>query len=262
MSNDLDRYARQTNFTPLGEEGQRRLAQARALVCGCGGLGSSIANHLVRAGVGMLRIVDRDCVEWSNLHRQVLFDEADARAGRPKALAAAERLHSINSSTTIEPIVAEIQPANIEDLCEGMDLILDGTDNFPTRFLINDVAVKRGTPWIYGGCVGAEGQTMTIVPGQTACLRCLMPECPPPDSTPTSANSGILGPVVGWVASLQAAEAIKILSGHREAVSRWLTVIDLWRNELRRMDLGDLRDRVDCPTCRRGEFTWLFPETF
>ena len=187
MPADLARYARQVRFPPLGEEGQRRLSQGRALLCGCGALGSTIANLLVRAGVGTLRIVDRDFVELSNLQRQSLFDEANARAGLPKAIAAAEKLRTINSSVAVEPIVADVEPANVEQFCEGIDLILDGTDNFETRFLLNDAAVKLGLPWVYGGCVGAEGQTMTILPGETACLRCLMPECPAPGSTARSA---------------------------------------------------------------------------
>ncbi len=223
-------------FRRLGEEGQRRLGQSRALLCGCGALGSTIANLLVRAGVGTLRIVDRDFVELSNLQRQSLFDEADARAGLPKAVAAAEKLRTINSTVAVEPIVADIEPANIERFCEGMDVILDGTDNFETRFLLNDAAVKLGLPWVYGGCVGAEGQTMTILPGETACLRCLMPECPAPGSTATCETAGILGPIVGVIASIEAAEAMKILSGNRQAVSRELTVVDLWQNETSRRD--------------------------
>ncbi len=261
---DLARYARQMRFAPLGEEGQRRLAQSRALLCGCGALGSAIANLLVRAGVGRLRIVDRDFVELHNLQRQSLFDEADARMGTPKAVAAAEKLHAINSAVHVEPIVADIEPANVERFCEGVDVILDGVDNFETRFLINDAAVKLGIPWIYGGCVGAEGQTMTILPGETACLRCLMPDCPAPGSATTCETVGILGPIVGVVASIEAAEALKILSGNRQSVSRELTVIDLWPDRgdmppmFRRIDTRRLRDQADCPTCRRGEFPWLF----
>ncbi len=253
----LERYARQMRFPPLGEEGQRRLGQSRALLCGCGALGSAIANCLVRAGVGTLRIVDRDFVELLNLQRQTLFDEADAAAGLPKAVAAAEKLRRINSAVAVEPVVADIDSATVERFCEGVDVILDGTDNFETRFLINDAAVKLGVPWVYGGCVGAEGQTMTILPGETACLRCLMPECPAPGSTPTCESAGILGPAVGLIASIQSVEAIKILSGNRDAVSRSLTIVDIWQNHLRRIDVSKLRDQVDCPTCKHGEFPWL-----
>jgi len=254
---DLARYARQVRFPPLGEDGQRRLAGSRALLCGCGALGSAIANTLVRAGVGHLRIVDRDFVELSNLQRQVLFDEADAAVGVPKAVAATEKLRRVNSTVSVEPVVADIDPTNIEGFCEAVDVILDGTDNFETRFLVNDAAAKLGLPWIYGGCVGAEGHTMTILPGETACLRCLMPECPAPGSTPTCDVAGILGPIVGVIAAIEAAEAIKILSGNRDAISRNLTVVDLWQNQVRKVDVRSLRDQVDCPTCKHGEYAWL-----
>jgi adenylyltransferase/sulfurtransferase len=254
---EFARYARQMRFAAIGEQGQRRLAAARVLLCGCGALGTTIANTLIRAGVGRLRIVDRDFVELSNLQRQVLFDEADAAAGLPKAIAAAERLRAINASATVEPIVADIDPTNMESLCDAVDVVVDGTDNFETRFLINDACVKRGLPWVYGGCIGAEGQTMTILPGQTPCLRCLMPECPPPGSTPTCDTAGILAPIVGVIASIEAVEALKILSGNRDVVSRHLTIVDLWQNSIRHIDIRSLRDQVDCPACKRGEFSWL-----
>ncbi len=254
---DFCRYARQVRFAPLGEEGQRRLGRGKALLCGCGALGSTIANLLVRAGIGMLRIVDRDFVELGNLQRQTLFDEADAAAALPKAIAAAEKLRKTNSTVTVEPIVADIGPTNIRRLCDGVDLVLDGTDNFETRFLINDAAVKFHLPWVYGGCVGAEGRSMTILPGETACLRCLMPECPQPGSTATCESAGILGPIVGAIASIEASEAMKILSGNRQSVSRRLSVVDLWENSFRQIDVGGLRDRVDCPVCKHGEYSWL-----
>ena len=254
---NLDRYIRQMRYPPLGEEGQRRLSQSRALVCGCGALGSMLANTLVRAGVGCVRIVDRDFVETSNLQRQVLFDEDDVAQQLPKAVAAAQKLRRINSQVDIEPIVADVNPTNIEGLCRGVDAIVDGTDNFEVRFLLNDIAVREQIPWVYGGCVGAEGQTMTILPGETPCLRCLMHDCPPPGSTPTCDTAGILGPIVGVIASLEAIEAIKILSGRRQAVSRNLTVIELWDNHLRQVNVGGLRDQVDCPTCKHGDYPWL-----
>jgi len=253
----IDRYIRQMRFPPLGEEGQRRLASARALVCGCGALGSVIANTLVRAGVGAVRIVDRDFVELSNLARQALFDEADAAAGLPKAVAAAEKLRRINSSVEIEPVVADVNHTNIERFCDGVDVILDGTDNFETRFLINDVAVKNRLPWIYGGCLGTEGQTMTIIPGETPCLGCLMETCPKPGSTPTCDAAGILGPIVGVIASIEAIEAIKILSGNRQAISLQLTIVDLWQNRIKQVDVARLRGEADCAACKRGEFPWL-----
>jgi molybdopterin-synthase adenylyltransferase len=254
---DLDRYIRQMRYAPLGEAGQRRLSASRALVCGCGALGSVLANTLVRAGVGAVRIVDRDFVELSNLPRQVLFDEDDVEAGLPKAVAAAHKLARINSAVEIEPVVADIDHANIGRLCDGVDAIVDGTDNFETRFLVNDAAVKLGIPWVYGGCLGAEGQTMTILPGVTPCLRCLLQECPPPGSTPTCDVAGVLGPIVGVIASIQAIEALKILSGNRDAASRFLTVVELWDNRVRQVDVASLRAQVDCPTCKHGQFPWL-----
>lgn len=256
-SPQLERYARQTRYAPIGENGQQRLLASRALVCGCGALGSVIANTLARSGVGFLRIVDRDFLELNNLQRQVLFDEQDVAAGLPKAVAAAAKLKQINSSITVEPIVADVSPTNIRELAEGIDVILDGTDNFETRMLINDLAIERGINWVYGGCLGAEGQTMTIVPGQTACLRCLMRDTPPPGTTPTCDTAGILAPIVNIVASLQASEALKLLSGNLEAISRSLTVIDIWENTVRQIKLESLRAAADCPACARREFAWL-----
>jgi adenylyltransferase/sulfurtransferase len=244
-------------YPHLGEEGQRRLAASQTLICGCGALGSMLANTLVRAGVGRVRLVDRDFVELSNLHRQTLFDEADAAAGLPKAIAAAEKLRRINSTVEIEPVVAHVGPENVESLCQDVDVIVDGADNFETRYLLNDAAVHLGLPWVYGGCVGAEGQTLTIVPGETGCLRCLMPECPPPGSTPTCDTAGVLAPIVGVIASIQAQEAIKLLSGNRAAIARQLTVVDLWQNRLLQLDVHDLRERSDCPCCKQRQFSWL-----
>ncbi len=253
----IERYERQYLYTPLGIEGQRRLLKSRALICGCGALGSVIANTLARAGFGALRIVDRDFVETNNLQRQVLFDEADVVDNLPKAVAAANKLRRINSEIEIEPIVADASHANILSLCDSVDVILDGTDNFETRYLLNDVAVKLGIPWVYGGCLGAEGQTMTILPGETPCLRCVVPESPPPGTTPTCDTAGILASIVGVIASMQALEAIKIASGNRGAINRSLSVIELWDNRIRQVQIQSLRDTADCPTCRGREFPWL-----
>ena len=253
----FDRYVRQMRYPLFGEKGQERLAESRVLICGCGALGSVLADTLVRAGVGHVRIVDRDFLETSNLQRQVLFDEHDVERQLPKAIAAAEKLRRINSEVVVEPIVADVDHTNLAELAEGVGMIVDGTDNFQTRFLLNDYSVKHDVPWVYGGCLGAEGQAMTILPGETACLRCLMQDCPPPGTTPTCDTAGILAPIVSVVASIEAMEAIKVLSGNRHAVSRGLSVIDLWSNHLRQVDLGDLREQVDCPACRRGEFPWL-----
>ena len=260
MSTDLSRYVRQMRYHPFGEVGQQRLSQSRVLLCGCGALGSVLANTLVRAGVGLTRIVDRDFLELNNLQRQVLYEEGDVAAELPKAIAAREHLLKINSQVQVEAVVADLDRDNILALAEDVDLILDGLDNFDTRFLINDAALKLGKPWVYGGCIGAEGQTMTILPGETACLRCLMADAPPPGSTPTCDTAGIFGPIVNVVASFQAMEAIKILSGHKEAISRYLNVFEMWDNRLRQVDVSGLREQVDCPACKRGELLWLTGE--
>ncbi|MDB4357331.1 ThiF family adenylyltransferase [bacterium] len=253
-----DRYARQVRFPSIGETGQAALGDSTALIVGCGALGSVIANTLARSGVGRLKIVDRDFLEYSNLQRQVLYDEQDVKNGLPKAIAAADKLSRINSTIEVEPFVVDVDASNVESLCEGVDVILDGSDNFEIRFLLNDVAVKHSIPWVYGGCLGADGQTMTVLPGESACLNCLMLDGPPPPGTsPTCDSFGILSPVINLIASLQSIEAMKILSGNRTSVSQYLTVASLWESELRQMDISGLRDKVDCPTCRRGEFRWL-----
>jgi adenylyltransferase/sulfurtransferase len=254
------RYARQSMFAPLGEEGQRQLERSSALVCGCGALGSVIANTLVRAGVGHVRLVDRDYLELNNLQRQVLYNEADVAEGLPKAIAAQRCLQRINSEVHIEAHVMDVDYRNIESLIEGVDVIVDGLDNFDTRFLLNDASIRFGIPWVYGGCIGGEGQTMTIVPGETACLRCLIPESPPPGTTPTCDTAGILGPVVNVIASYEACEAMKILSGRRAAVSRSLQVFDLWDNRVRQLSLESLRSTQSCPACDLRDFPWLAGE--
>jgi molybdopterin/thiamine biosynthesis adenylyltransferase len=254
---ELDRYRRQMRFAPLGEEGQRRLATARVLVCGCGALGSVASDLLVRAGVGFVRIVDRDFLEADNLHRQVLFDETDVAEELPKAVAAARRLAKINSSITIEPVVADVTAANIRSLADDVDAIVDGADNFETRYLLNDYAVANNRPWVFGGCVGAEGQMLAILPGETPCLSCIMPEPPPAEAQPTCETAGVIGPIVSVIASLQAAEALKILSGNAAAVNRRMTIVDLWRNELRSIGIASLRDSGGCLTCGQRDFPWL-----
>ncbi len=219
-----------------------------------------MADALVRAGIGRLRLVDRDFLELSNLQRQTLFDEQDLADGLPKAIAAGAKLARINSQVALEPIVADVDHRNIAELAAGVDLILDGTDNFAIRYLINDFAVRESLPWIFAGVVGASGQTMTIVPGETACLRCLMPEPPSAGEAQTCESVGILGPAVAALAAIEALEAIKILSGHTDAINRSLTVIDLWENRLRQIDVSKLREQMDCPTCRRRQFAWLSGE--
>jgi adenylyltransferase/sulfurtransferase len=257
-STDLDRYVRQVRFPGLGAAGQRRLLASRVLVVGCGALGSVIANTLARAGVGHLRIVDRDFLETNNLQRQVLFDEDDVSAGLPKAIAAANKLRKINSGIEIEPLVADVDCSNITGLCQDVDMILDGTDNFETRFLINDAAHKFSIPWVFGGCLGADGQTMTILPGHTPCLNCLMVEGPPPPGAAETCDSfGILAPIINVIASIQCSEAIKILSGQPELISRKMTIISLWDNQIRMLDVSSLREAVECPTCVLQEYRWL-----
>jgi adenylyltransferase/sulfurtransferase len=253
----LDRYRRQIRFAPLGEEGQRRLLSARVLVVGCGALGSVAADLLVRAGVGFVRVVDRDFLESDNLHRQVLFDERDVAEQLPKAVAAARRLNQINSAVSIEPVVSDVTASNIAGLADDVQLIVDGTDNFETRYLINDFAVSRGKPWVFGGCVGAEGQVMTVIPGETACLGCLMPEAPPAETQPTCETAGVIGPIVSVVAALQSAEALKILSGDLDAVNRRLVIIDLWSNQIRSIGVGRLHGELNCSTCGDRDFPWL-----
>ena len=253
----LARYVRQMRYGPIGKAGQQRLLASRALIVGCGALGSVLANTLARAGVGHLRIVDRDFLELNNLQRQVLYDEEDVAAGLPKAIAAKNRLDRINSQIEIEAIVGDVDHTNIGKLLEGVDCLVDGTDNFETRFLLNDAALKSRVPWVYGGCLGAEGQLLTILPGETPCLRCLMPEPPPPGSTPTCDSAGILGTIIGVVASMQANEAIKILAGHREAINRTWNVLDLWDNQMRQIKLDSFGDRSACPACSGREYPWL-----
>ena len=257
MSDSLERYQKQVLFDGIGEQGQRRLGASRVLVCGCGALGSVLAETLTRAGVGFIRIVDRDFVELSNLQRQVLYDEQDVADRLPKSIAAANKLRAINSSIHIEPIVADISHENIPGFSEGVDLILDGTDNFEIRFLINDMSLETGIPWIYTGCIGSHGQTMTIFPNETACLRCLIGSVPDPGSTETCDTAGVLGPAINVIASLEAVDAIKILTGQRDSVSPSLTVVDVWDGTFRTMNVGRLREEADCPACVGGERVWL-----
>jgi adenylyltransferase/sulfurtransferase len=253
---ELDRYSRQIRFAPLGLDGQRRLQQGRVLVLGCGALGTAQADLLVRAGVGFVRLVDRDFVELSNLQRQSLFDEHDVAEALPKAVAAARRLARINSRITIEPVVADVAAETIRPLAHDVDVIVDGTDNFETRYLINDLAVESNKPWVYGGCLGAEGQTMTILPGDTPCLRCVMEEPPPAGAQPTCDLAGVLGPIIHAIAAIQALEVLKILAGRREAVQRGLILLDLWENRVKALKQAP-RDPAGCPCCGRREFPWL-----
>lgn len=253
----LDRYSRQIRFPGLGEAGQKRMMASRVTICGCGALGTVLANHLVRAGVGKVRVVDRDFIETHNLQRQILFDEQDVRDNLPKAEAAARKLRVINSQVEIEAVVTDIDHTNILDLVGDADLILDGTDNFETRYLINDAAVKLNKPWIFGGVIGSEGQTMTIIPGKTPCIRCLIETSPPPGMTPTCETAGVLGPAVAVIASFEAVEAIKILSGAHDVLNTELIMVDLWDWNFRRLKVAGLYGKVECPCCQKRNFEWL-----
>jgi adenylyltransferase/sulfurtransferase len=248
------RYSRQIRFAPLGAEGQAKIRAASVAIVGCGALGTVQAEAMARAGVGRLRIIDRDFVEWSNLQRQFLFDETDAAEALPKAVAAARRLARVNSEVTVEPMVADLTAANVEDLFEDIDLILDGTDNFETRFLINDAAVDREIPWIYGAAVGSYGIKLAIIPGRTACFRCVYPE-PPQGAQPTCETEGVLAPVTATVASLQVADALKILAAGSDAVTARLTTIDVWTGTIRQL-APPTRD-ANCPCCVRRELVYL-----
>jgi len=257
MNPSLERYSRQMRFYGIAEAGQRKLVDAHVTLCGCGALGTVVANALVRAGVGHLRLVDRDFIETHNLQRQVLFDEHDVAENLPKAEAAARKLGAINSQVYVEPVVTDIDRTNIVELCQDADLILDGTDNFEVRYLINDVAVKLNKPWVYGGSIGSHGQSMTILPGLTPCLRCVFEAAPTAGEAGTCETAGVLPPIVNIVASFQVAEALKILTGHLDKVSRELIYVDVWENTLRRIKIAPLLGKVDCPCCQRRRFEWL-----
>ena len=252
-----DRYSRQILFNGIGEEGQRKLLAARVLIVGCGALGAAHAEALARAGVGRLRVVDRDFVEPSNLQRQTLFSESDAEKRLPKAVAAANHLRDINSEIQIEPHVADVNHSNIEQLIDDCDLVLDGTDNFATRYLLNDACVKHETNWIYGAAVGSYGVTMTIRPHETACLRCVFEEAPPAASAPTCDTAGVIMPIINIVSAVQVAEAFKLLTGETDELHRSLLQFDVWRNEWRRIKLA--APQPDCPTCGLRRFETLSP---
>jgi len=250
-----DRYSRQILFGGVGAEGQQAIMRARVAIVGLGALGSLQAALLVRAGVGAVRLIDRDFVEESNLQRQLLYDEHDARTFQPKAVAAARHLREVNSLVSIEGLVDDLNPATIDRLLGGIDIILDATDNFDARYLLNDYAVKTGTPWIYGACVGSYGVTFTVVPGETACLRCIFESAPPPGLTPTCDTAGVLGSIAGVVASLQAVEALKLAAGRRAALSRKIVMIDLWQNTWDELGAPDADPQ--CPCCGRRRFDYL-----
>lgn len=241
-----DRYSRQILFRGIGPEGQKKLADARVVVVGCGATGSAVSSLLARAGVGWLRVIDRDYVEPSNLQRQVLFDEEDAAESLPKAIAAARKLRSFNSEIEVDPQVADLTPDNIEDLLEGAHIVLDGTDNFETRYLLNDYSVEHSLPWIYAAAVGSYGVTMNVLPGETACLACIFPDSPR-GVVETCDTSGILNSAVNMVASIAVTETLKYLAGAREQMRRTLFSHDVWYND--RSEISVARPRAGCRAC-------------
>jgi len=250
---ELDRYIRQMTFHGLGKEGQRKLLSSKVLLVGCGALGSAAAVSMVRSGIGHLTIVDRDIPELVNLHRQFLYDEEDIKAMIPKAIVAAEKLAKMNSQVKIEPKVAELRAENIEKIAQGVHLVIDGTDNLATRYLINDFCVKNSIPWIYGGVIGASGMMMVVEPGKTACLRCLFPEPPAPGSLPSCETEGVLNPAPLLIGALESIEAIKILIGS-DKVKTGLTNIDLWEHTFSTVET---KRNPHCPTCGKKNFEFL-----
>lgn len=245
MSDPDARYSRQERFAPIGVAGQERIRAARVLVLGCGALGSAVAEQLARAGVGALRLVDRDFVEPSNLGRQCLYTTEDAAAARPKAVAAAARLAALNPEPSYQPVVAHVAADGIDALLDDVDLALDGGDNFALRHILNEACQRRRIPWIYGACVGAYGCSMPVLPGETACLRCLQDELPAAGDGPTCDTQGVIAPAVHLVAAWQVAEALKLLVGDRAAVRTELWSCDLWHGGFQRLDTRRWRD----PTC-------------
>jgi molybdopterin-synthase adenylyltransferase len=248
-----NRYHRQILLPNIGEQGQSRLSEAKVLLIGCGALGTVIAEQLTRSGIGHLRIVDRDVVELTNLQRQTLFDESDAKDVSPKSIAAARRLSAINSTITIDPIVADVHPGNIEEFLQGTNLIFDGTDNAETRYLLNDAAVKHQINWIYGAAIATEGRVMAIRPNITPCLRCIFPDPPAPGELPTCDTAGVLGPAAAIVASLQTTLGLKLLLGIK--TDSRLTTIDAWQGTQRSIDTGERR--INCPCCGQQNFEFL-----
>ncbi len=248
-----DRYSRQTLFAGIGQEGQRRLADASVAIIGCGAMGSALANNLARAGVGRLRLVDRDFVEVNNLQRQTLYDEADALNATPKAVAAAQRLRAVNSAITIEPVVSDFTADNALELLDGMDVALDGSDNFEARYLLNDACLKLDIPWIYSGVIAAYGVSMTVLPRDTACLRCAFPEQPLPGTTPTCDTAGILNGIVAAIGGVTSTEALKLLVGS-DRLARGIYWMDLWENISERIELPR---QPDCPACAHGDYEYL-----
>jgi len=253
------RYSRQILFGEIGKDGQEKLLNSRVLIVGCGALGASHAETLARAGVGKLRIVDRDFVEFTNLQRQTLFKESDAAERLPKAVAAKNRIGEMNSDIEVEAMVADVNNSNVESFLEGCDLVLDGTDNFQVRYLLNDACVKHNKTWIYGAAVSSYGTTMTIIPGETPCLRCIFEEMPDVGSSPTCDTAGVIMPIIASISAVQVTEAIKLLVGKHDELHGSLIQIDVWVNDWRKIKLA--APNPDCPACGKREFEFLDAET-
>lgn len=254
-----ERYSRQMLFSGIGREGQEKLLASRVLIVGCGALGAAHAETLARAGVGYLRLVDRDFVEFSNLQRQTLYKEQDAAERLPKAIAAKNRISEINSEAKVEALVEDVNHSNVEALLKGCDLVLDGTDNFQVRYLVNDACVKNSVNWIYGAAVSGYGTTMTIRPGVTQCLRCVFEEMPPVGSAPTCDTAGVVQPIISSISAIQTTEAIKILVGSFDALHGSLLQVDIWNNDWRKLRLSEPNE--DCVTCGRHVFEYLDAES-
>jgi adenylyltransferase/sulfurtransferase len=257
MNQDMTRYARQVIFPQIGEEGQRRLMDSRVTIIGVGATGSILADRIARAGVGHLRLIDRDFVELNNLQRQLVYDEDDVTAVLPKAVAMARHLRRVNSTIAIEDVVADVSATNITGFIADADVVLDGTDNFTTRYLINDACVKLGKPWVYTGVIATYGMSMTIRPGETACLHCIMGELPAPGTVPTCDTAGIIGPIVSLMGSIAATEALKLLVG-KGTLNSGMIHVDLWDDSFDKFDLGG--PRPDCPTCGQHDYAFLNAE--
>src|SRR5947209_4313565 len=250
---NLERYSRQTLFGPIGKAGQERLASTSVAIIGCGALGTGLANNLCRAGVGRIVIADRDYIQLNNLQRQILFDEVDIAHRLPKAIAATERLRRINSEIQVEPLVEDINADGIEALVREVDLVLDATDNFETRYLLNDACIKHGRPWIYSGVIASYGVTMNIVPVETPCLRCVFPDMPLPGTTPTCDTAGVLNGIVGVITGVASTEALKIVL-KSEKISRAMVWMDVWENTCDRIELPR---QPDCPACGQHHYEFL-----
>lgn len=254
---EQERYARQVAFHGVGKAGQEKLAQGRVLILGCGGLGSTAASLLARAGIGYLKLVDRDFLELNNLQRQILYEEHDVKEGLPKAIAAQRRVQQINTTIQSDAAVMDVNRFNIERLIGDVHLVIDATDNFETRFLLNEACIKHQRPWIYGAAIESYGLTMTILPGKTACLRCVMDHLPAPGSAPTCESVGVLASIVTSIAAIQSVEAIKILTGQLTAINRHLLSFDVWDHSYQTITLTRENLPRNCPVCKQHRFDFL-----